>query len=120
MARKYSLILVREGDHGLGKVSLATISGLDFEQGPVGEGFPRGSVGNASACNAGDTDSIPGWGRSPGRGHGNSEATEVTENTRTVGGKGMSYANLWEKTSFLDRGNSQCQGLKKKKDSLFE
>ena len=65
MARKYSLkILVREGDHGLGKVSLATISGLDFVQGPVGDGFPGGSVGKESACNAGDTDPIPGWGRS--------------------------------------------------------
>ena len=29
-----------------------------------------GSDGKESACNAGDLDSIPGWGRSPG-GHGN-------------------------------------------------
>ena len=37
-------------------------------------GFPGGSVGKESACNAGDardSDSIPGWGRSPGGGHGN-------------------------------------------------
>ena len=27
-------------------------------------GFPGGSEGKASACNAGDLDSIPGWGRS--------------------------------------------------------
>ena len=29
-------------------------------------GFPCGSVGKESACNAGDLDSIPGLGRSPG------------------------------------------------------
>ena len=35
-----------------------------------GWGFPGGSDGNASACNAGDQDSIPGSGRSPGEGNG--------------------------------------------------
>ena len=37
-------------------------------------GFPDGSVGKESICNAGDTrdlDSIPGSGRSPGEGNGN-------------------------------------------------
>ena len=34
-------------------------------------GFPGGSDGKESACNAGDLGSIPGLGRSPGRGHGN-------------------------------------------------
>ena len=34
-------------------------------------GFPGGSDGKASACNAGDTGSIPGLGRSPGEGNGN-------------------------------------------------
>ena len=29
-------------------------------------GFPCGSAGKESACNAGDLDSIPGLGRSPG------------------------------------------------------
>ena len=29
-------------------------------------GFPHSSVGKESACNAGDLDSIPGSGRSPG------------------------------------------------------
>ena len=33
--------------------------------------FPGGSVGKASACNAGDLGSIPGSGRSPGEGNGN-------------------------------------------------
>ena len=33
--------------------------------------FPGGSDGKESACSAGDQDSIPGLGRSPGEGHGN-------------------------------------------------
>ena len=36
-----------------------------------GTGFPGGSEGKESACNAGDLDSIPGLGRSLGGGHGN-------------------------------------------------
>ena len=35
------------------------------------KGFPGGSDGKESACNAGDLGSIPGSGRSPGGGHGN-------------------------------------------------
>ena len=34
-------------------------------------GFPGGSDGKASACNAGDTGSTTGLGRSPGEGNGN-------------------------------------------------
>ena len=34
-----------------------------------GLGFPGGSDGKASACNAGDPGSIPGSGRSPGEGN---------------------------------------------------
>ena len=34
--------------------------------------FPCGSAGKESTCNAGDLGSIPGLGRSPGGGHGNS------------------------------------------------
>ena len=33
-------------------------------------GFPYSSVGKESACNAGDLNSIPGLGRSPGEGKG--------------------------------------------------
>ena len=32
------------------------------------EGFPCGSAGKESACNAGDLGSIPGFGRCPGEG----------------------------------------------------
>ena len=34
------------------------------------KGFPGGSGGKESACNAGDPGSIPGLGRSPGEGNG--------------------------------------------------
>ena len=34
------------------------------------QGFPGGSAGKEPACNAGDLDSIPGLGRSPGEGNG--------------------------------------------------
>ena len=37
---------------------------------PVFLGFPYGSAGKESACNAGDLDLIPGLGRSPGEGKG--------------------------------------------------
>jgi len=33
-------------------------------------GFPGGSTGKESACSVGDLSSIPGLGRSPGKGHG--------------------------------------------------
>ena len=36
---------------------------------PVFLGFPGGSAGKESACNAGDLGSIPGLGRSPGEGN---------------------------------------------------
>ena len=37
---------------------------------PIFLGFPGGSAGKESACNAGDLGSIPGLGRSPGEGKG--------------------------------------------------
>ena len=36
----------------------------------VYKGFPGGSAGKESACNAGELGSIPGLGRSPGEGNG--------------------------------------------------
>ena len=44
------------------------------EEGALGSatrGFPCGSAGKESACNAGDLGSVSGLGRSPGGGHGN-------------------------------------------------
>ena len=44
-------------------------------------GFPGGSDGKASACNAGDPGSIPGLGRSPGEGNGNPLQYSCLENS---------------------------------------
>ena len=44
---------------------------LQQQQQQGDSGFPGGSEGKESACNAGDLGSIPGLGRSPGGGHGN-------------------------------------------------
>ena len=43
-------------------------------------GFPGGSEVKASACNAGDLGSIPGLGRSPGEGNGNTFQYSCLEN----------------------------------------
>ena len=48
-------------------------------------GFPGGSDGKASACNAGDPGSIPGLGRTPGEGNGNPLQYSCLENS-TDGG----------------------------------
>ena len=45
------------------------------------QGFPGGSVGKESACNAGDPGSIPGLGRSPGEGKGHSLRYSGLENS---------------------------------------
>ena len=45
-----------------------------------GLGFPGGSDGKEPTCNSGDSDSIPGLGRSPGGGHGNPLQYSCLEN----------------------------------------
>ena len=49
---------------------------------PVFLGFPGGSAGKESTCNAGDLGLIPGLGRSPGGGHGNPLKYSCLENPR--------------------------------------
>ena len=44
---------------------------LIFWVGPHASSFPGSSEGKASACSAGDLDSIPVWGRYPGEGNDN-------------------------------------------------
>ena len=48
-------------------------------------GFPAGSDGKESACNAGDQDLIPGSGRSPGKGNGNPLQHSCLENSMDRG-----------------------------------
>ena len=47
-------------------------------------GFPGGSDGKESACNAGDPGLIPGLGRSPGGGHGYPLQYSCLENSLEV------------------------------------
>ena len=47
--------------------------------------FPGGSNGKESACNAGDSGSIPGSGRSPGEGNGNPFQYSCPENSMDRG-----------------------------------
>ena len=48
-------------------------------------GFPGGSEGKESTCNAGDPGRIPGSGRSPGEGHGNPLQYSCQENSMDRG-----------------------------------
>ena len=52
---------------------------------PVFLGFPGGSHGKESACNAGDLGLIPGLGRFPGGGHGNPLQYSCLENSMDQG-----------------------------------
>ena len=73
------------------------------------EGFPCGSTGKESACNAGDLGSIPGLGRSPGEGKGYPLQYPGPENS-------MDYT-LWVTNSWtrLSHFHFSWRFLKKKK-----
>ena len=58
-----TLHFVRRFSHALGLLINIVSLHIEFW------GFPGGSAGKESACNAGDLDSIPGLGRSPGKGN---------------------------------------------------
>ena len=51
------------------------------------KGFPGGSVVKESACQTGDTGLIPGSGRSPGEGNGNSLQCSCLENLMARGAR---------------------------------
>ena len=48
-------------------------------------GFPGGSNGKESACNAGDSGSVPGWGRSLGEGSGHLLQDSFLEKSMDLG-----------------------------------
>ena len=48
-------------------------------------GFPGGSDDKEFACDAGDTGSVPGLGRSPGEGNGNTLQCSCLENSMDRG-----------------------------------
>ena len=74
-------------------------------------GFPSGSEGKVSACNVRDSGSIPGSGRSPGEGNGNSLQYSCLENSMdggawwaTVHGVAKSHTRLSDFTHSLTQG----------------
>ena len=71
-----------EPDSGcsLGSPAPEVISWGRSEPSLLPRGFPGGSDGKASACNAGDPGSIPGSRRSPGEGNGNPLQHSCLEN----------------------------------------
>ena len=60
-------------------------------------GFPGGSVGKESACNAGDLGLIPGLGRSPGEGKGYPHQYSGLENSMDYMAHGV--AKSWTRLS---------------------
>ena len=56
-------------------------------------GFPCSSVGKESVCSAGDPDSIPGLGRSPAEGNGNSLQYPCLE--KSHGQRSLVDCNPW-------------------------
>ena len=69
---------------------------LGLATGGVVGGFPCGSAGKESACNAGDLGLIPGLGRSPGGGHGNPLQYACLENPH--GQRRLAGYNPWGHT----------------------
>ena len=58
-------------------------------------GFPGGSAGKESACNAGDLGSIPGLGRSPGEGKGSPLQCPCLENSMDCVVHGVAKSRTW-------------------------
>ena len=64
--------------------------------------FPGGSHGKESVCNAGDTDSIPGLGKSPGEGIGDPLQYPCLENFMDRGASRATVRRIAESQSRLN------------------
>ena len=76
-------------------------------------GFPGGSDGEESACNAGDQGSIPGSGRSPGEGNGNALQYSCLENSMDRGAWRATVhgvAKSWTRLKTLSTGEGGGRG----------
>ena len=65
-------------------------------------GFPGGSNGKESACNAGDPGSVPGSGRSPGEGNGYPLQYSCPENSMTMGAWWATVHGVRKEGFFID------------------
>ena len=59
------------------------------------KGFPFGSAGKESTCNAEDLGSIPGLGRSPGEGKGYPLQYSGLENSKDCIAHGVTMGPIW-------------------------
>ena len=64
-------------------------------------GFPGGSAGKESTCNAGDLGSIPGLGRFPGEGNGNPLHYSCLKNPLECINHGITESDMTEQISLL-------------------
>ena len=62
------------------------MSSMHSYLGIVEGNFPGGSISKESACNAGESGSIPGSGRSPGEGNGNPVLLGEFQGQRSLAG----------------------------------
>ena len=98
------------------------LQGLGLQYFISSVGFPGGSDGKVSACNAGDPGSIPGGGRSPGEGNGTPLQYSCLENPMDGGAwkaavHGVAQSRTWLKwpssssSSMTQRMKCKCSGL---------
>ena len=85
--------------------------------------FPGGSDGKVSAYNAGDLDSIPESGRSPGEGNGNSLQYSCLENPMDCAHQatlsmGFSRQEYWSGLAFPSPGDLPDSGIEPGSHSL--
>ena len=73
-------------------------------------GFPGGSDGEESACNAGDLGLIPGSGRSPGEGNGNPLQFSCLDNSRDRGAWQAIVHGVTKSQTRLSDQHTQVQG----------
>ena len=75
------------------------------------DGFPGGSEVKASASNVGDSDSIPGLGRSPGEGNGNPLQYSCLRNPINRGARQATIHGVAEKLDIIERVSSSSSKL---------
>ena len=92
--------------------------GFDLKQWEE-KGFPGGSDGKESACNAGGLGSIPGSGRSPGGGHGNPLQYSCLENPMHRGAWRATQSMGSQESDTIERLSTSTQWEERVKSAWF-